>query len=201
MEIVNCDLGVVTYAANLVTVTDVLIRVSQSRISRVNLYQGHIALGTGIFTTDVLFTNFNVSGSWIHDLTAYGASHVAFLNGTGTNLNMDGHRGAPFATLFHNVYVGLGSRAMTSGGLAAEGFPFASETTFWNIRAKGGKDLTLKTNTLYGYCTFGTYMNFVQDENLATVWKGTPCKDYFMEQGTSARSLSAWLPQLMPRSP
>jgi hypothetical protein len=60
-----------------------------------------------------------------------------FTNGSGTDLKLDHHAGAPFANLWSNIDVGLGRSTLGWAG-PSQMMPCAGgRNTFWNIRASG----------------------------------------------------------------
>ncbi|KAF6251900.1 hypothetical protein COO60DRAFT_1463984, partial [Scenedesmus sp. NREL 46B-D3] len=71
-----------------------------------------------------------------HDLLVAGYSaHNVFANGSGTDLCLDHHGGAPHNNLWTDIDLGLGQAALRWSGAPGH-FPFAgSNNTFWNIWA------------------------------------------------------------------
>lgn len=86
---------------------------------------------------DNLLTQFRYEARFVHDIT-FGASSAGNVvsDGSGVDLAFDHHKRAPYANLFTNIDVGLGTRIWRSGGGAALGKHSAAWETFWNIRAE-----------------------------------------------------------------
>ena len=72
---------------------------------------------------------------------------------SGPDLNLDFHKGAPYANLYTNLDMGLGKRPFNSGGGAGAGPNAGSFQTFWNLKSK--QALTLPK------ADFGPYINFI----------------------------------------
>jgi hypothetical protein len=55
---------------------------------------------------------------------------------TAQDINMDHHRAAPYAVLWSNINLGIGSRAFdSSGNELYNGNHTSSFITFWNVRS------------------------------------------------------------------
>jgi len=126
VNIINPDSGIIAEASFFSTATRITLGVTKTRGNKADPYEGHIGLAGSMFSSDLIFTNFTIKGRWRHDLTARGAARVAFSGGSGTDLNMDGHRRAPYGILFHNIRLGAGLRPFSSGGKKDSGRPFGT---------------------------------------------------------------------------
>ena len=79
--------------------------------------------------------SFTIAAKFVHDLSVSATEHGSvFMSGSGRDLNLDHHRLAPYANLYTNLTVGLGSRVFASGGNSAWGPHTAAGATFHNIR-------------------------------------------------------------------
>lgn len=169
---------------------------------------GHIGIAV-ITSTDVKVTDFDISTKMIHDVTVVEqAIMTVFQNGKGEDLLMDGHRGAPYATLFSNIDTGIGRRVFGSGGVGEQGFPVGAYTTYWNIRSVAG-NIPVKNTTYLGPCTYGgdklTYVGqFAAGEYCATSFveidKSPLPPDIYLAQRKKRLDVVAPLPAA-PRSP
>lgn len=98
-------------------------------------HQGHygIAVWRGSFN---LIQNVYVGARFVHDVSVTDMAVATVFSGVkGQDLVMDGHRGAPYATLFEDVDVGAGSRPLRSYGNSYYGPHFGAHTTLYNVRA------------------------------------------------------------------
>lgn len=179
VQVINCDVCVQTDHSYFVTVENILINVTKSRATPgVNgNHQGHIAIGV-VESTDVLVKNFRVAGGrWLHDTTFSGCHFNVIKNGKGVDLNMDFHGNVPYANLFSNLQLGLGTRPFTTGGNKLKGLSSASYGTYWNIRvAKPDLGSLIRINSTFnGMCGYGTLMNYIGD------FYGQICPDIYLE--------------------
>jgi hypothetical protein len=93
----------------------------------------------GLFVAgqDCLVTNFRIRTKFYHDLTvSKGSVGNVFSAGSGSDLNFDHHRFAPYENLFTNINLGRGTRPWDSGGTRGKGRFTASGATFWNIDSR-----------------------------------------------------------------
>ena len=86
---------------------------------------------------DHLFTRFDMRVRFVHDISVSGCAGVVVSQGRGVDLCFDGHKRAPYETLYTEIDVGKGTRPWTSGGGASLGKHLGARTTFWNLRAAG----------------------------------------------------------------
>jgi hypothetical protein len=173
VRIVNADLGVTVNGSHFCTVDGVEIDTDFDRGAKFKQStSGHHALWVASRSSDVLFTNFDVQKPFVHDLSTENASiGNVFSNGKGGNLNMDHHRNAPYATLFTNIDLGKGTRAVNSGGSGNRGAHSAAFSTLWNIRS--ASKFALPTSD------FGPLLNFVGVNTSST---SVPNKSWFLEK-------------------
>jgi hypothetical protein len=92
---------------------------------------------------------------------------------SGPDLNLDFHKGAPYANLYTNLDMGQGSRPFRSGGGDGAGPNAGSFQTFWNLKSK--QPLSLPS------ADFGPYLNFVglmtRDPSAARMARGSWMQD------------------------
>jgi hypothetical protein len=80
---------------------------------------------------------------------------------SGTDVNFDFHRSAPYGNLITNCHLGAATRPFDSGGSSIRGPHAGSWQTFWNL--KGAKSISLPQND------FGPDLNFVAINSTAVV--------------------------------
>ena len=177
VKVINADNAVLVRCAYHVTIDNVEIYATGDRGSRDGVV-GHI--GIGLYNAvNVEVTRFNILSPMYHDITVRGTMLCVFHNGKGTNLNIDSHRTAPYATLYSDLNLGKASRPFTSGGGGNNGFPAAAYTTFWNLKSDRNKAIYIAKRTSFGPCTYGALMAFVGN------FHGTPCESYYMRKDVS----------------
>ena len=155
---------------------------------------GHIGVAV-ITSTDVRVASFDISTKLIHDVTVVEqAIMTVFQNGKGEDLLLDGHRGAPYATLYSDIQTGQGNRVFGSGGVGDMGFPVGAYTTYWNVRSLGG-NIPIKNNTYLGPCTYGgdklTYVG--------TFAEGDYCPTSFVERDNNPSPPDIYMAQKKKR--
>lgn len=92
--------------------------------------------GVSLGGNDNLFTRFDFRVRYIHDITVSHCTGNVCSAGRGVDLCFDHHKRAPYANLFTDIDLGVGSRMYQCGGGAELGKNAAARTTFWNIRAE-----------------------------------------------------------------
>jgi hypothetical protein len=149
VDVLNCDTGVFMRWAHFNTLDQVRIASTAGRPC-------HHGFNLPFLDTDNLITRFNNEQECQHDLSVeqYSSGNV-FSKGTGTNVNLDHHRAAPYQNLFTDIHLGSGSRPFDSGGAASylRGPQTARYSTLWNVRAHGTIALPA--------CDFGPEMLFI----------------------------------------
>lgn len=133
VKIMNADLGVwVEETASHITITDWSLHFNGVRATQA--IAGHH--GVNIYGGYNLLQNFEINGSFVHDLSVESAKSVynVFRNGRGLNLCIDHHNHDQSHNLFTNLHAGKGTRLYASGGNATPaGISFYE--TYWNITA------------------------------------------------------------------
>ncbi|KAF6262421.1 hypothetical protein COO60DRAFT_1676006 [Scenedesmus sp. NREL 46B-D3] len=131
---------------------------------------------------DNLLTGFQVNTRMYHDLSVSFYEHsTAFVNGTGKDINMDHHRAAPYAVLWSNIDLGIGSRAFDSSGNEFQnGNHTSSFITFWNVRGK--------LNALLPNAGFGPQLNFIGLKTQDWVWGPVSDLGWVLEKPPTAVS-------------
>ena len=160
VEVVNSDSGIILHNVDLSTVDNLTLRVTEPRNSTKNNFDGHIGIGAA-FANDVLIQNFKIKQRTLHDITVRATAHVVFLDGSGDDLAIDGHREGPWATLYSHLNLGQGNRPYSAGGNADCGYPFGSYTTFYDLRTNSNLPVAFPKPTSQGQCAFGTRLNFI----------------------------------------
>ncbi|GBF90605.1 hypothetical protein Rsub_03177 [Raphidocelis subcapitata] len=80
---------------------------------------------------------FKINTRFIHDVSVSGTEHGSvFMDGYGFDLNLDHHRSAPYANMYTNLDVGLGSRVFEASGDVTWGTHTARFSTFHNFRSR-----------------------------------------------------------------
>lgn len=130
IRILHADSGMFI-TGRFCTVQGVLIQSDRPADSRGDT--GHH--GIEISGNDNLCTEFDFQTTFIHDLTVSLCTGNVFSNGKGLNLSFDHHKRVPYANVFTNLDVGLGTNIWRCGGGADLGKHCAGWGTFWNIRS------------------------------------------------------------------
>lgn len=129
----NCDSGIfISGIQNSV----IGVRFTSSRQpEQTRQATGHHGVSLG--GQDNLLSEFEFATRFMHDITvSRGSSGNVAMKGHAVDLCFDHHRYAPFANLFTDIDIGLGSRMFQSGGGAALGRHSAAWTTFWGIQSE-----------------------------------------------------------------
>jgi len=99
---------------------------------------GHHALWATGLTQDSLFTNFEFSTRYVHDLTVEGfANGNVFTKGSGPEMDFDHHSNGPYENLFCEIDVGNPDRLWSCGGRQDRGPHSGMLELFWNIKGHG----------------------------------------------------------------
>jgi hypothetical protein len=117
----------------------------------------------------------------VHDFTfGWYTTAAVVRRASGTNVNFDFHRSAPYGNLVTNCNLGAATRPFASGGSSNRGPNAGSWQTFWNLQ--GAKSISLPANT------FGPDLNFVAINSTSVV---PPLYSWFKEDISNG--------QLVPR--
>lgn len=187
IEAVNPDSGILINRAASITVTGVTISYTKTRANDIpNPFRqptnadGHWGICYSI-SHDCLMENFTFSGHLNHDVgTGMGGQWGVFANGRMEDGNLDLHRGNAGPTLYTNIDVGKGSKALASGGPSRAGPNAQAFTTWWNIMSEQPVDPNY-SNTATGDCNFGASINLVgvnlKEEKIAAM-----CDSWWFER-------------------
>ncbi|KAF8061410.1 hypothetical protein HT031_004501 [Scenedesmus sp. PABB004] len=147
VRIINADSGIKLYSSIFNTVSDIEVGTSpkprrggrwygRDEVMQDTDKDGHMAIALHWACFDNLVERFNITPIFYHELLVAGYSaHNVFSNGTGTDVCLDHHGGAPHNNLWTDIDLGSGQAAMRWSG-APQHFPFAgSNNTFWNVWA------------------------------------------------------------------
>eukprot|EP00775_Hariotina_reticulata_P003015 gene3015-3295_t len=142
VRFLNADTGIYWWGVTFSTVTGVDIDTTKPRGAWTKDWwtgldkNGHRAIWSE-FGESNLFTNIAVKAPFVHDFTVATAEMGSvWSNSWGADLNLDFHKGAPYANLYTNLDMGAGSRPFRSGGGAGAGPNSASYQTFWNLKSR-----------------------------------------------------------------
>ncbi|MCF6310953.1 MAG: glycoside hydrolase family 55 protein [Verrucomicrobiales bacterium] len=131
VQISNSDSGI-TLGGSIFTTIDGLI--IDSKRSKHKGTTGHHGVSMAM---DSLCQNFDFRTHFIHDIGLnYLNTGNVIKNGKGSNLSLDHHKKAPYANLFCNLDLGVGSEIWRSGGGKHLGKHSGARNTYWNIQAK-----------------------------------------------------------------
>lgn len=135
IDIIDADSGVFVIGSRFCQVENINFK-SKKRQG----ITGHHAFWAAKKSQECLFQNFDISTSYLHDLTIDAFSHGNVMkNGKGLSINFDHHRNGAYENLFSNIDVGEPSRLFKSGGSKDKG-PYAGvRETFWNITWQGNE--------------------------------------------------------------
>ncbi|KAF8061409.1 hypothetical protein HT031_004500 [Scenedesmus sp. PABB004] len=147
VRIINADSGIKLYSSIFNTVSDIEVGTSpkprrggrwygRDEVMQDTDKDGHMAIALHWACFDNLVERFNITPIFYHELLVAGYSaHNVFSNGTGTDVCLDHHGGAPHNNLWTDIDLGSGQAAMRWSG-APQHFPFAgSNNVFWNVWA------------------------------------------------------------------
>ena len=127
VDIVNADYAVGLNGTHFCTLEGIRMHDSKPRGG------GHHGIDIS-FGADNLVTNFTISKEFLHDVSIEWYTHGnVFSDGSGSDLNLDHHRGAAFGNLFTNLHLGLGSRPFASSGAHGRGPHAGAYNTYWNL--------------------------------------------------------------------
>lgn len=127
VDIVNADYAVGLNGTHFCTVEGIRLYDSRARGG------GHHGIDIS-FGADNLLTNFTIDKEFLHDVSIEWYTHGNVISdGSGSDLNLDHHRGAAFGNLFTNLHLGKGSRPFASSGAHGRGPHAGAHNTYWNI--------------------------------------------------------------------
>ncbi|WIA36046.1 hypothetical protein OEZ86_007405 [Tetradesmus obliquus] len=159
VRFLNSDTAVYFWGVSFSTVQDVEIATTKPRSSRSSDFwggldrQGHRGIWSE-FGEANLFTRIAMKVPFVHDFSvATAETGSVWSNSWGADLNLDFHKGAPYANLYTDLDLGQGSRPFRSGGAAGAGPHAAAYQTFWNLKSR--QPLTLPD------AGFGPLANYV----------------------------------------
>lgn len=142
LRFVNAEFGMYVANARSSSFTDIVFESSSPTDGFDGEWRfdhtGHygIAVWRGSYN---LIANVFVGTRFVHDVSVTDmAAATVFSSIKGVDLVLDGHRGAPYATLFEDVDVGAGRRPLRCFGDARFGPHFGAFTTLYNVRPRGG---------------------------------------------------------------
>lgn len=145
VEIIDCDNGVNVKGGFNCVIEDVIIRT----INRAgNDQTGHHAIWLS-GCSDFLVSECEINTRFIHDVSVEGSAlQNVWSKIKGTDLNIDHHRVSPWANLFTEFDMGIGSRPFASSGLPCRGTHTARYATYWNLKKRSGdfEDFPYKAN-------------------------------------------------------
>ena len=127
VSIVNADYAVGLNGTHFCTLEGIRMYDSKPRGG------GHHGIDIS-FGADNLVTNFTISQEFLHDVSIEWYTHGNVISdGSGSDLNLDHHRGAAFGNLFTNLQLGKGSRPFASSGAHGRGPHAGAYNTYWNL--------------------------------------------------------------------
>ena len=131
VTVINVDYGINIKESHFLSLLDITLFNENNR-------NGHHGISLG-HSTDCLVRGFDLQSAILHDLTVewYNHSNV-FTQGRGRDLSLDHHKGAPYANLFTEIYLGESTRTWKSGGRDDRGYNTAAYSTLWNLSGAKG---------------------------------------------------------------
>ena len=130
VDIVNADYAIGLNGTHFCTLEGVRLYDSTPRGG------GHHGIDIS-FGADNLVTNFTVSKEFLHDVSIEWYTHGNVISdGSGSDLNLDHHRGAAFGNLFTNLQLGKGNRPFASSGAHGRGPHAGAHNTYWNLKSE-----------------------------------------------------------------
>lgn len=166
IKIIDADNGIIVGGlSRFCTVEDIKVVASKRKDPT-----GHHALWATMGSQDCLFSNFQITTRYVHDLSVEGrANGNVFSGGSGVSLNFDHHRNAPYENLFTDLKVGDPRRVWDSGGSKDRGPHSAARATFWNISG----DRQLPAVPAWPQANF-IGLNATKSKNQAEIWLESP---------------------------
>ena len=197
VEIINADHGILVQDSFSVTLHGIKISSTAPRCRGCST-NGHIGIGL-VDSTDVLVDKFAITSPMVHDTTVVRTMMAVWRAGKGTNLNLDAHRHAPYATLYSDIQVGAGSRPFATGGVGEQGFPIAAYTTYYNIRNAKYSPILIRNDTApWGRCAFGGgLLSYIG--RFSASWKDCPSMHVVRVKGSFPEPVDWYLNQLHQR--
>ena len=120
------------------------------------------------YAADNLIKDFSIYKQFLHDISIEWYTHGnVFVNGSGLDLNLDHHRGAPFGNLFTNLDLGKGTRPFASSGAHGRGAHSGAYNAFWNMLSRD--------------CWAYPFEDFGHELTFAGALADTPCADPEMQ--------------------
>lgn len=127
VDIVNADYAVGLNGTHFCTLEGIRMYDSKPRGG------GHHGIDIS-FGADNLVTDFIISKEFLHDVSIEWYTHGNVVSdGSGSDLNLDHHRGAAFGNLFTNLHLGKGNRPFASSGAHGRGPHAGAYNTYWNL--------------------------------------------------------------------
>ncbi|PSC76256.1 glycosyltransferase family 77 isoform A [Micractinium conductrix] len=184
---VNADNALVMFGVTSVTVSGLLIQVTKTRANRIPNKWGETTDADGHWgvqhghSFDILVENLDSRCRLMHDAGTDAASKWGvFMNSRMRDGSLDMHRGLAGPTLYTSIDVGVGSRALKSGGPGRSGPNALAGTTWWGITS--AKPITPpQSNDGAGACSFGSSINLV-GVNLDQAQARKLCKNWWYER-------------------
>ena len=157
IDIVNADYAIGLNGTHFCTLEGINMYDSSPRDG------GHHGIDIS-YGADNLVANFSVGKEFLHDLSIEWFTHGNVIcDGSGVDLNLDHHRGAPFGNLFSNLYLGKGTRPFASSGAYGRGAHAAAHNTYWNLLSEN--------------CWSRPSSDFGHSLNFAGAQSAVPCVD------------------------
>ena len=130
LHIINADYAVGLNGTHFCTLDNLSIYDSFDRGG------GHHGIDVS-YGADNLIKDFSIYKQFLHDISIEWYTHGnVFVNGSGLDLNLDHHRGAPFGNLFTNLDLGKGTRPFASSGAHGRGAHSGGYNVYWNLLSR-----------------------------------------------------------------
>lgn len=97
--------------------------------------QGHNGVLLDSGSGDNLVQNFSMDAVYMHMLSIRNTAGNVFSNGKGEDIDFDCAAHCPYANLFTNIDIGLGTNPWNGSGGSGSGKSSAAWNTFWNIQS------------------------------------------------------------------
>ncbi|KAI3429363.1 hypothetical protein D9Q98_005458 [Chlorella vulgaris] len=188
---INADNSVTMNGVTSSTVTGVRISASKTRANKIpNRFNeradrdGHWGVEYA-HSFDIMVTGVDVRCQLMHSVgTDSSGKWGVFMNSKMADGNLDLHRALAGPTLYTNIDVGIGTRALYSGGPSTSGPNALAGTTWWTIKSRKAVEPN-DSDAKPGACSFGPAINLV-GVNIIPSKVSSMCRTWHYERAVSS---------------
>lgn len=149
LRILNADYSLALLRSYFCTLSNIIVDTTYNRGAESGHHGIEVSRGRDNLVTDCVF-----KAPQVHDFTfGWFTTAAVVRHASGTDVNFDFHRSAPYGNLVTDCHLGAATRPFDSGGSSNRGSHAGSWQTFWNLQ--GARSISLPAND------FGPDLNFV----------------------------------------